>query len=331
MAVGYLDSTTLISTIKREGMIPTSQQTFTDADFLAMANQEIRIGLVPTILQFHEEYFVRDSAEIALVANQSNYAIPYRAVGGKFRALFYKDTNGNLRSMSRISPDDRPHYQDSSFENNFLYFYIKGNEVVLVPGVGVSPTGSLMFSYFLRPNELVDDSRTSLIKGISVGASTTTYTVDKVPQNIVSFVQDGVSLTGFSTSSKLDIMQSRPGHKTIAFDVVPTMIDTTNLQITFSNSVLDNSIIVGDYISFAGECIIPQIPSDLHDVLAQRVILKCCSALGDAQGVTIAASKLAEMEKNAGMLVDNRSEGNPQKINNFKSTLRAAKFRSWGY
>jgi hypothetical protein len=331
MAVGYLTSKTLIETIVREGMFPKSQSTFVDSDFLAMANQEIRIGLVPSILQYHEEYYVRDSAPVTLVANQSAYAIPYRAIGGKFRSLFYQDTNGNLRSMSRISPDDRAYYQDSSFENNFIFFYIRGNEVVLLPSVGPNPTGSLVFSYFLRPNELVVENRTSLITNIMPGTTTTVFTVDNIPQSLTAFIQDGVTLTGFSTSSKLDIMQSRPGHKTISFDVTPTSIDTTNKTITFNNSDLDSSIIIGDYISFAGECIIPQIPADLQDVLAQRVILKCCNALGDAQGSQIATGKLGEMEKNTGTLIDNRSEGNPQKINNFRGTIRSAKFRYWGY
>lgn len=330
MPVGYLTSTTLIETIKREGLIPASQNTFTDSDFLAMANQEIRISLIPSILQYHEEYYVRDSEAIALEANVSSYPIPYRAIGGKFRALFYQDSSGNLRSMTRISPDDRPLYQGSVNDNNCIIFYISGNEVVLLPGVGATPTGSLVFSYYLRPNELVDENRTSMITGISVGASTTVYTVDSIPQNLTSFVQDGVSLTGFSTMSKLDVLQSKPGHKTICFDITPTAIDTTNKTITFNNTDLESSIVVGDVIAFAGECIIPQIPSDLHDVLVQRVILKCNSALGDAQGVQIVSARVAEMEKNTGTLVDNRSEGNPQKINNQKGTLRSAKLRYWG-
>jgi hypothetical protein len=324
----YLTSSTLIETVKREGMIPTSQSTFTDNDFLAIANQEIRISVVPSVMQYHEEYFVRDSEDIDLVADQSAYAIPYRAIGGKFRALFFKDSSGNLRSMTRISPEDRPIFQDSQ-ENNYVYFYIRGNEVVLLPEVGSNPSGSLVFSYYLRPNDLVDEDRTAMITSISEGASTTVFTVDSIPQNLSSFVQNGISLTGFTTSTKYDILQTKPGHKTIVMDISPSAIDTTSKTLTFSNDDLDDSIAVGDVICFAGECIIPQIPTDLHDVLVQRVVLKCFSALGDAQGVQITSARIAEMEKNTGILVDNRSEGNPIKINNQKGTLRSAKFKYW--
>lgn len=398
MPVGYLTSSTLIDTVKREAMIPTSQSTFTPTDFLAMANQEMRIGLVPSIMQYHQEYYVRDSAPIPIVANQNNYPIPYRAVGGKIRDVYYLDLNNNLRAMTRIFPDDRPLYQQSNFQNRFLYFFIQGNDVVLMPDVGPNPIGSIVFSFYMRPNELVDESRVATINSISVtntsGAitgitaaspphitsvahglstgniititqsnsnpiidgswtvtvldadhftinttvtisgttaqwtySTTMYTVDQIP-------------TGFSTSSLLDLMQTNPGHKTYSFDQLPLLVDTTNKQLVFNTVQVRTPTfspnigtvpVVGDYISFAGECIIPQAPADLHDVLAQRVVTRCLQALGDQAGLQMAMQKLAEMEKWTGNLMDNRSEGEPSKANNLRGLLRSAKLRKRGW
>lgn len=398
MAVGYLTSSTLISTVKREAMVPTSQSTFTDADFLAMANQEMRIGLVPSILQFHEEYYTRDSAPVPLVAYQSRYEIPYRAVGGKFRAVFYLNTNNSLRSMTRIQPEDRPYYQQSSSQNDVVYFYIQGNQVVLVPEVSGDPVGSLVYTFYMRPNELVDESRVATISNISytdqkgtvtaigigttptitsighglstgniigitgsnstptidgnqtitvvhvdnftittavtvIGSQanwtyvTTTYTVDQIP-------------SGFSLTTPFDLLQTNPGHKTINFDVTPLVLDSVNNLLIFNTadvrtSALSPNIgtmpIVGDYIAFAGECIIPQAPSDVHDVLSQRVVLRCLQALGDAAGYATAQGKLAEMEKYSGMLLDNRSEGEPQKIFNRRGLLVASRLRTRGW
>lgn len=390
MAIGYLTSTTLISQVKLQGMVPTSQFTFRPADFLSIANQEMHIGLVPTILQYHEEYYVRDSDPIPIVANQSHYAIPYRAIGGKFREIFYLDTNSNLRKMTRISPDDRPYYQQSGLSENFIYFFIQGNEIVLVPNVGANPVGSIIFSYWLRPNDLIDITLnrvatiqsisnvslngvisnisvanptviTSTVHGLTTGdiivisgsnsapvvdgvhtvtvldsdtftvpvsvttlgtsaswiCATTTVTVDQIP-------------SGFSTSIDLDIMQTRPGHKTITFDVHALDINTGALTMTFSTSDF-SSAIVGDYIAYAGECIIPQAPSDLHDVLCQRVIKRCLEALGDKDGYTKANQNLQDMEMKTGNLIDNRSEGNPQKIVNRNTPLLARRMysRNW--
>lgn len=320
MPVGYLTSSTFIATVKREAMIPTHQSTFTEADFLAMANQEIRVGLVPSIMQYHEEYFSRDSELVPLVAGQTRYAIPYRAVGGKFREIFLADGVNSLRSMTRISPDDRNIYQGSG------YFYLEGNEVVLSDNAGV---GSIMFTYYMRPNELVNERRVSTITAIVVDPIllTTTYTVDAIPANVVPFVQDGVRISSFSTLSKLDILQTRPGHKTIVFDVLPTLVDTVALTITFNTVNVSSAIVVGDYIAFAGECIIPQVPADLQDVLCQRVVLRCLQALGDKDGFGMAGLKLIEMEKWSATLVDNRAEGTPSKAVNSRGLLRSFKYR----
>lgn len=327
----YLTSTTLIEHIKREGMVPTAQQTFSDDDFLAIANQEIKIGMLPTIMQFHEEYYAVDSDAVTIAASTSKYGIPYRAVGGKLRELFYQDSNSNLRAMSRVSPDNRPYYQQSNFQNNFLFFFLEGNDVVLTPPVGASPSGSLVFSYYFRPNNLVDESRVGTITGIAVGASTTVFTLDNFPQNLATFYQDGVAQTAFSVSSKLDILQRKPGHKTINFDITPTAIDTVAKTVTFANADVSSlGIIVGDIVAFAGECIIPQIPTDLHPMLVQRVVQRVMQALGDAQGYQIASSKVAEMEKNSGALVDNRTEGSPAKANNINGLMKSSKIgRRW--
>lgn len=318
MATGYLTSAGLIDEVKRSGLIPTAQQTFTDTDFLAFANQEMRIAIVPSILSNHQEYFVRDTPGITLVANQNNYPIPYRAIGGKFREVFYKDTNGNLRSMSRISPDDRPYYQQSNFQNRYVLFYIQGNDIVIIPDVGPNPTGTLVFSYFLRPNELVSATRVATITNIAVGATTTDFSVDQIP-------------TGFSTSIAMDTLQTNPGHKTYNFDIFPTNVDTVGKVITFNNTDLDTSIIVGDYIAFAGECIIPQIPADMHDMLAQRTAARCLQALGDTQGYQTMASRNGEIEVKIGNLINNRSEGSPQKIVNLTGGLRNAKIKKRGW
>lgn len=333
----YLTSSTLISTVKREAMIPTTQNTFQTEDFLAIANQELRISVVPNILVYHEEYFTRDSNPVPLVANQSNYAIPYRAVGGKFRDVYYIDTNGNLQSMSRISPDDRTYYQQSNTQSSYVFFYLQGNELVLVPSVGSNPVGSLIFSYYMRPNELVDESRVATITHVAVGTSTTVVTVDGVPSGLDATVQDGASFTAFTIETKLDLLQTNPGHKTLSFDVYPTNVDSVGNTITFNNSDLlgfvgqnaSSSAIptlrAGDYIAFAGECIIPQIPSDLHDLLAQRVVARVLQSLGDQIGLQAANQKLMDMTQNAGTLINNRSEGQPQKIFARNSPLRSGK------
>lgn len=323
--VSYLTSTSLLSAIKIQGLLPSSSALFSDEDLLSIANQEIKIGMVPTIIKYHEEFFVRDSSDITIEASKSNYPIPYRAVGQKFRELFYKDSSGNLLAMTRISPDDRPHYTSSTYQNRFLYFYLRGNDVVLVPDVSENPVGSLMFSYYFRPNELVMEDRVATIVGISTGDDSTTYTLDTIPTGLDSFVQDGVTLTGFSTSAKMDILQRRPGHRTINFDISPTSINTLTKTIIFDNDDVSTDIIIGDYIAFSGECIIPQMPCELHEILVQKVIQRIAQGMGDAQNYQLATGTLAEMKQNTDSIIDNRSEGQPRKANNLYGLVRSGR------
>ncbi len=309
---GYFTTNSLIADIKRRAMIPSAQSTFINADFLSFINTELKIGIVPSVLNVNEEFYVYPEI-VALVTDKSSYQIPYRALGGKLRDLFYKDTNGNLFEMSRISPDDKADFQPQGLGS---FYYLQGNSVVLVPEVTDQTTGSLVFTFYIRPNDLVEESRIGVITAIAtdVGAGTTTYTVATVP-------------TGMTVNTKLDLLQANPGHKTYKYDVNATSINTTNKTITFSTSDVDSEIMVGDHIAFAGECMIPQCPSDLHSVLSQRVAARCLEALGDTQGLTNANTKLQEMEVKTIALIDHRVSGSPKKIVNRRGLLSASRIR----
>jgi hypothetical protein len=315
MAVGYYTSNSLISAVKRKAMLPTNQSTFTNADFLAFANEELKMGICPTVLSLHEEFYVYPET-IPLEANKSSYGIPYRAIGGKLRDVFFQDEQGNLFEMARISPDDKAMYQKSAVSTNYVFYYLEGNNIVITPNVGESATGNLLVTYYIRPSDLVTEDRVGIITDITTDTvdGTTTYTLDAVP-------------TGMSTLTKLDLLQAKPGHKIREIDLLPSSINTTNKTITFETSEVDDETEAGDMISFAGECIIPQCPTDLHSVLAQRVAARCLEALGDTQGLTNANTKLQELEIKSMGMIDNRVDGSPQKVVNNRGLLRSSKIR----
>lgn len=312
MAVGYYETNTLIEAVKRKATLPTNQSTFSNADFLAFANEELRGSIVPTIISLHEEYYVYVDT-VSLEANKSSYSIPYRASGGKIRDLFYRDTNGNLNEMTRISPDNKALYQQTTNSGSFLFYYIEGNNIVITPSIGATVSGSLVFTYYMRPSDIVEESRVGEITAISVNsiAGTTTYTLDAVP-------------SVFSLSVDYDLLQARPGHKIRKIDINASAIDTTNKTITFDTDDVDSETEVGDHVALAGECIIPQCPSDLHPLLAQRVATRCLEALGDTQGLTNANTKLQEMEMKSVVLIDNRAEGSPAKVTNHRGLLSSS-------
>jgi hypothetical protein len=171
MAKPWLTSDSLIDAVKRKISFPISQVTFTEEDILAFMNEEMMISQVPSVLQFHEEYYVREK-DIPLVDNVSRYSIPPRSIGMRLRDLFWKDSGGNLTEMTRINAEEKAFFQSSGSGQLIHKYYLEGNDVVLSPSNTSSPTGSLVMSYFERPNQLVRDSRaatcTSFVKTITV-------------------------------------------------------------------------------------------------------------------------------------------------------------------
>jgi hypothetical protein len=418
MANPWMTSAQLIEAVKRKISYPLSQNTFTDADVLKFANEEMYIQQVPSIMEVHEEYFTV-SQTVPLVSYQSRYEIPERAIGLKLRDLFYIDNGTNLMEMTRISSEDKAYFQANLSMNSSVHkFYFEGNDVVLSPSVGAGPNGNLLFIYYLRPNEIVTTDRASTITGFSknvtintslivandtiiiegttftavtgspaanefqigvndiatatnlVNALTTagftasngspaTSNVSIVTDNVLmSVTSDSAGLvvgdpiviqfdqipSNITALSLVDIIQKKSGHKTRAIDVkVPAGSISGNsiafpsssieAQITdgkyYQQSMIINEIprglVVGDFFCTSGECIIPQIPSDLHTVLADRTAARILSSIGDRDGLADLQQRLAQSEHRTTTMIDNRAEGSPKKVTSRHSLLRYMK------
>ena len=312
----YYTSDELISSIKRRAMIPSNQNTFSDTDFLAFADEEMNIGLVPSVVQMHEDYFLY-TQDIPIDPSKKKYTIPYRAIGNKLREVSYLDAQGNVYEMTRIGVGDLPYYNSAYTYNRAYAFYISNNEICLVPNTLTLSSGTfLRVSYYIRPNSLV------LLEKVAVISSINTSTGEIQLSNLPS---------DFSTNTLLDFLQVKSPHKTLSFDIAPVSINSTSKIITFNVNDIPENLSIGDHIALAEECAIPQVPSDLHVVLAHRVAARCLEALGDIEGLQAANQKLAEMEQKTQNLIDNRVEDAPQKIVNRHSILRRGTYRRYRF
>jgi hypothetical protein len=299
-----LDSDGLLASVKRRAMFPATQETFTDEDLLEIATEEMCISIVPKILQLHEDHYVADM-RIDLVASQSNYAIPYRSIGNKFQDIFYVDTSGTLYETTKISSEDIASLDSSTTINGpAVTYYVQGNEVVFLPHIGATPTGSIVFKYYLSPNELVESERSAKITAIDT--VTGIITVDGIPDH-------------FDASMLVDFIMARSPFKIYSFDNTIASIDSTNKTITFATTDIPRFLVVGDYIMKAGETVVPQLPVELHALLAQRVAIACLEGQTDTEALKNARIRLREMEDALGVIIDNRSEGSPTKAVNQSS------------
>ena len=314
---GALTSDKLIRSIKRRAMIPENQNTFTDDDFLEFANEEIQMGMVPMILKHREDFFLVQEAT-DLVSNQSEYEIPYRAIGNRLRDVSFRDSNGNIYEMTRIEVQDEPNY-NGPYQGDLVHaFYVLNNKIVIKPSLPIDVRGELLFTYYMRRNDMVAESRAATIT--SIDRATGMIGVNSIPV-------DDNNLSIFSTATRLDFIGHKSPHIILNFDMTPAAVNTTSNTITFTTTDIPSDLQVGDYVNLACEAIVPQIPSDLHMQLAQRVAIRCLDAMGDVQGVQTATAMLGELNQNASSIIDNRVEGAPRKIVNRHGLLRDGLFR----
>jgi hypothetical protein len=124
----------------------------------------------------------------------------------------------------------------------------------------------------------------------------------------------------FSGATLFDIVQHTSPNKILYYNIPVNFLDSNLNNISFPVS-LSPSVSVGDYITLAEETIVPNIPTELHPLLAQRVAVACLEAMGDEQNKQSAERKLKEMEMNANTFLDNRVEGAQIKIKSKNSPL----------
>lgn len=135
---------------------------------------------------------------------------------------------------------------------------------------------------------------------------------DAVPANITN-------------GSLVDFLKKKGGHRTYTFDVkLGRTVVSANI-IKFPPANIPEDFEAGDYICSQFECIIPQIPSDLHSLLAERTVARILEAQGDLQGLQAANSKIGDMEARQATMMQNRAEGSPRKVFNRNSLLRFGK------
>lgn len=303
----YYTSDDLISSLKRRIIVPTSQSTFTEQDFLDFATEEMNMALVQSVMQLQEDYYLH-TVDVPIMLNKTKYAIPYRSIGNKLKDVAFKDENGNVQEMTRIGIEDLPFYNSST--GRVHAYYMSSNEICLAAGSAnmINPGGSLMVSYYLRPNSLVPLKEVAIVS--SIDRITGIIQLDNFPEL-------------FNQSKEIDLIMYKSPHKILKYDILSTAMNGTNKTITLNLTDIPEDLAKGDHIALATQTAIPQLPSDLHVILAHRMAARILEALGDTEGLQNANQKLAEMEQKTTVIIDDRVEAASRKVVNRHSILRA--------
>lgn len=297
-----LFSTNLVKSVRNRAMIPNDSATYTDDAILTILNEEIDAGMLSTLMTLNEEHLVTFH-DVDIINGTKRYKIPYRAVGNKLRDVHYISSDGQ-REMTRVSLEEISDYDNNSEVSNTNAFYVEGDEIVLAGNN--SDIQKLRMYFYMRPNVLVKENLCAKIAAINT--STGVITLSNFPSN-------------FSNLPTIDFVQTRTPNKILKIDIASTGSNKNNKTITVAPANIPSDLTVGDYVCEAEQTPVPNCPTELHPLLAQRAAIFILEAMGDGESLALAKVKLAQMENSIQNILEDRVEGACVKINPRHSTL----------
>jgi len=289
----------ILDEIKLTGMVPTSQNTFTEARFQTLINREIRTHILPMMLKLRENYFSYDDDRSP---SSSGLAISTRAIGGKVQNVALIEGTNRL-DLPWISEEDQIDTDESPVSKPGAY--IKGNVLYVKPATSHGYS-TVRMSIFLRHGKVVPEDEAAQITAIDTGTKTLTFTSGTVP-------------TAWTTSNTFDLIQANPQFDSLAIDQSISSVTTTSM--VFS-STLPTRLAVGDWVAKAGETPIIQLPVELHSYLAQLVANQCLKNSPHTKAYEAGVEEIKNMRKDIIALFSPRIEKEGKSIKNRTGMLR---------
>src|SRR5574343_687413 len=240
----------LISALKIKGSFPTTNDLFSNSDFLILFNHQMKVEIIPIMMLLSEEYFLL--SKDFTVTQGATYRVPSRAIGAKIRDLQYIDGSNNISSLARLFEEDRPY-------NNSGYYLLR-NSVELSDGF---TNGTLRMKYFGRPNELV--LSTSCGEITSIDTNNNQVTVSSLPSTM-------------TTGDLCDFIQYQNPYDLLSYDQAITGVSGS----TVSFSSLPTGLEVGDWLCLAQQSPVPMVPEEMHPVLVQSALVSALASKKDS-------------------------------------------------
>lgn len=307
-----MNTTELLSAIKRSITIPTYQARFSDQDILDLANEEQISTIVPIVTSLQEEFFcIFEPTTVPL--GSEKIQIPERAAGRNLREIHYK-TDQSVYNLPRFQVTESFRWSQYT-TGNPSGFYILGDYIYLVPVP--QSDGILNLYYPMNPNKLVEVDNTNTISSV---------TNDTVGNNYYVTVSSAIA-TGIAIGSLVDITQYKAGYSVLYKDL--TVINKSSRDIYLSNPVTAFSatnLITGvnalDSISLAQETSIVQLPNEATQCLIQATAVRVLEALAIPEQLRIAMDVYARKVAACQRALAPRVDGEGQKIVNRNGLLR---------
>ncbi len=245
----------------------------------------MKLDIYPIMLKLNEEYFLQ-SKDFDIVP-RGTYRIPRRAIGSNIRDLTMVDGSGNVTKIDRLFEEDR--------STNKSGYYMLRNSVELSSDF---TSNTLRMKYFARTGELVLPASAAQIISIDTGLNQ--VEVSSVPSTMIN-------------GSVIDFVQNNNPYDLLDYDVTITSLSGTTIGV----AALPSGLEVGDWIAFANQSPVPQIPEEMHPVLVQSALVSTLSSKKD-KALDYEAKVLMKNIENAISMLDPRVQNDSIKFRSGK-------------
>jgi len=290
-----ITSTDIVSLCSKLAALSSNQANLGTADFLNFANLNL-MSLASEIMEAREEYLIYQES-LAVTAGTANYRIPYRAINGVIRHLWFEDGTG---SRFRLWPKTLESIEDfqSTQEGTPDGFYIMGNNIVLLPTPNIS--GNLVVAYPFRPSLLVDASNTATITNVEIDV------VNGQQQQYIYLNNFPASMqTALQARNAFDVIDNTSGNGIVGYDLFASSMGwggSNYLELVPPVTGIKS----GQYVCASGQSPVPMIPEEGHPLLLEQTVMRIEMLRGNAARIKNSASLVQDARRAWDALLNNR-------------------------
>jgi hypothetical protein len=319
---------TLLTDVRARVAAPAANGLLSDAELLALADQEMRTELAALLIGARSEYWLADYTT-PIVSGVSRYAMPPRALGMALRDVTVVDTAGREYNVSQVPADQRYLWSRGQTwaGNGPVVFTLETDAITLLPTPTAELAGwTLRMRYYVRPSELTLLANASWIDDIISPTELQPSEQDPPGNLTVDGFIDIVPGVGMHVPTLTDLRLDDWSVFVVTLSVALTSAEQALIYAS-GNRVGERL----DYICEAGKTVYPQLPESMWPLLVALTCRAYCEAIGDMRGMEAAAA-MYERKKSAALgIMTPRVDGEVMRPVPMHTPLRGGRSRRGGW
>lgn len=325
----------LIASISRNAFLPANQNTFSQADFIAIMNEELQSRVIPYILDLNENYFYT-TVQVATLGSSSKalsvgsapqggsnvgYPLPADAIGKRLIDVSAVLASGATRALPMVTD-----WQVGSPGAYKFGCYIggqNGDYLYLFPANAFSDVNYLQITYPQAPLALCDDTAgtangyaagtasAAMVSGVSTSDGT-------ISLSNSSGLPLGALPATFIVGAGVNFVTGTPQFATeinATISNIGGLLFANQFQISAPASLTDQwsrpTVNVYDWVANQGHSPFLQVPAEIRNLVVQAAVVRCMQALGGDQWQT-AEQKMQQMLQSMVPLLKPRISDSPK-------------------